>query len=279
MKAFACLTLALALGLPAAAQDGIGDISIVGNQLRARLDLSPVIDADLTLTFEDVVGLTERSIGLSAELIDPLDPGILSRLPSSASIPSAFPVRLWIQPPVAEPLTFSGVVQIELYTHNLTYAAGTPLRLFAARPGGWFTDISAYMGTGSYRVRGSRGGFSEFLIILEPRLLATVINRKFDQLANQLSAYADHIEPQTLTELLQLHTDAEAAWQAGDRAEAFDLVEQFAEVARQHSGEDIPDVWRSDRNLVNVAGLLRATAATLRFSLNLDPGTPLLPES
>ena len=36
-----------------------------------------------------------------------------------------------------------------------------------------------------------------------------------------------------------------------------------------HSGSDIPEVWRAARDLDNVAGYLRAGADTLRFSLNL----------
>ena len=34
------------------------------------------------------------------------------------------------------------------------------------------------------------------------------------------------------------------------------------------SGSAIPDLWRSARDSVNVAGLLRGAAETLRFSLN-----------
>jgi hypothetical protein len=36
---------------------------------------------------------------------------------------------------------------------------------------------------------------------------------------------------------------------------------------KQNSGAAIPDVWRSSRDVVNVAGDLRAGASTLKFSL------------
>ncbi|MGH9380995.1 MAG: DUF6689 family protein [Thermoanaerobaculia bacterium] len=271
MKASLYWILTAALALPAAADDGIADITIEGNQVHATLDLGAGIAADLTLTFEQVVGLTESSLGLSAELVNPLDQGILSRLPdpSQASIPASFPVRLAIEPPAGGALTFSGVTQLELYTHNLSYGAGTPLRLVSAPLGGTFRDVSAYMGTGSYRVRGSQGGFSEFLIIADLRPSAAVIGDKFDHLDQLLAAHADAIEPQTLAELEQLFAAAEGAWLANDRVTAIDFIEEFTDVVSQHSGEDIPDVWRATRDLTNIAGLLRADAATLRFSLNL----------
>ena len=43
----------------------------------------------------------------------------------------------------------------------------------------------------------------------------------------------------------------------------------FSRYVKAHSGEDIPDVWRANCSpLVNVAGLLRSGADTLRFSLD-----------
>jgi hypothetical protein len=36
---------------------------------------------------------------------------------------------------------------------------------------------------------------------------------------------------------------------------------------KAQSGSAIPDVWRANSTLVNVAGILRASADTLRFSL------------
>lgn len=271
MKTLSCWILGVALAIPGAADGGIVDFSIDGNEAQATLDLGAGITADLTLTFEQVVGLTESGLGLSAELVDPSDQAILSRLPdpSNASIPAAFPVRLVIEPPADGSLSFSGVVELELYTHNLSYSANTPFRLVSAPLDGLFRDISAYMGTGSYRVRGSGGDFSEFLIIVDLRPHASVIGDKFDHLDELLAAHADSIESQTHAELDQLLTASEDAWLAGDATAAIDLIEEFADTVSQHSGEDVPDVWRATRDVTNVAGQLRAAAATLRFSLNL----------
>jgi hypothetical protein len=46
-------------------------------------------------------------------------------------------------------------------------------------------------------------------------------------------------------------------------------VDAFAAEVQEHSGSDIPDVWRASGGVVNVAGYLRAGAGTLRFSLSL----------
>lgn len=277
MKTLLCWILGGALALPAAADSDIVDFSIDGNQAQATLDLGAGITADLTLTFEQVVGLTESSLGLSAELVDPLDPAIRSRLPdpANASIPAAFPVRLVIEPPADGALSFGGVVELELYTHNLSYNTDTPFRLVSAPLDGSFRDISAYMGTGSYRVRGSGGDFSEFLVIVDPRPHASVIGDKFEHLDQLLAAHADSIEPQTHAELDELFAASESAWLAGDAAAAIDLIEEFADAVVAHSGEDVPDVWRAARDVTNVAGQLRAAAATLRLSLNLEPGPPV----
>jgi hypothetical protein len=44
-------------------------------------------------------------------------------------------------------------------------------------------------------------------------------------------------------------------------------VDGFIQTVIQASGTDIPDVWEPESNAANVAGELRAQAATLRFSL------------
>jgi len=46
-------------------------------------------------------------------------------------------------------------------------------------------------------------------------------------------------------------------------------MRDFSRYVKAHSGADIPDVWRANCSpLVNVAGLLRSGADTLRFSLD-----------
>lgn len=269
--AFALSTLMVVVSPPLAAE-GITAVTIDGNEVRATIDLAGSIAADLTVTFEEVVGLSEESLGLSAELVDPTDASILSRMPdpSLTGIPSAFPVRVWIEPPSGGPLSFSGIVAVELYTHNLSYTGDTPLRLFAAPAGGPFRDITEFMGTGSYRVRGSRGEFSEFLIVTDLRATSSVITEKFQHLDELLLLHSGEIAPAVLDELEQELSAARSAYAAGDRVAAIQQVEEFAATVHTHGGTEIPDVWRASRDLDNVAGALRAGALTLRFGLNLS---------
>jgi hypothetical protein len=51
------------------------------------------------------------------------------------------------------------------------------------------------------------------------------------------------------------------------------VIRDFSRYVKDHSGEEIPDVWRANCSpVVNVGGLLRSAADTLRFSLNRKIG-------
>jgi hypothetical protein len=268
-KSFACLALALIFASPLAAQ-GVVHPTVSENQVSLAVQLPGGLGADLTISFERVVGLSLANLGISAEVITPTSPALLSRLPSSrVSIPAAFPVLLRIEPPAAGGLSFSGIVAIELHTHNLNFVSPCPLRLFAATGGGRFEDITESMGMGSYRVRGTKGGFSEFLILTDLRPLNGVINQKFNRLEAILSDNAAAVPGPILQDLTSRLQTARAHNTTGQTLAAIQDVEGFLAVVQQHSGAEIPDVWRSAGDLVNVAGLLRAGGGTLRFSLNL----------
>jgi hypothetical protein len=276
----ALLLAALPCVAPAAAQ-GIGNLVISGNQVTAAIDL-PGISADLTITFEQVVGLSGANLGLSAQLLNPLDAaysGLLARLPATGglpalpaiTLPAAFPVLVRVQPPAGGGLSFSGIQSFEIHTHNLELTASCPLRLFSAPAGGAFDDITTSMGIGSYRVRGSGGGFSEFVIFADTRPVGSVVNHKFDALANLLSTYGGAIPAPLLDDLTHQLQAARAYHQAGDNVNAAKAVAGFADTVRRNSGTAIPDVWRASGDLPNVAGRLRAAAGTLSFSLSLAP--------
>jgi hypothetical protein len=285
-KAVVAFLLA-ALSSVAAAAQGISNLVISGNQVTATLDL-PGISADLTLTFEQVVGLTAANLGLSAQLVNPADSayaGLLARFPAPATspaltpntpitLPAAFPVVVRVQPPASGGLSFSGIQTLELHTHNLDLTANCPLRLFSAPAGGAFHDITTTMGIGSYRVRGSGGSFSEFVIVADTRPLGSVVNQKFDALGNLLSTYGDAIPAPLLNDLTQQLQAARASYQAGNNVGAANAVAGFADTVRRNSGTAIPDVWRASGDLPNVAGRLRAAAGTLSFSLSLAPAAP-----
>jgi hypothetical protein len=254
---------------------GIGNLTISGKQVTATLDL-PGVSADLTLTFEQSVGLTASNLGLSAQLVDPNDPNLLSRLPSGGlvTVPGAFPVLVHVQPPASGGLSFSGVYTLDLHTPNLEYTTNCPLRLFSAHDGGPFDDISTAMGAGSYRVRGTSGSFSDFVIVADARPLADVVSQKFDDLSGLLSTYSGAISPPVLDDLSNQLQTARAHYQAGDSVDAATAVNGFAATVQSNSGTGIPDVWRASGDLANVSGGLRAAASTLSFSLGLAPAGP-----
>lgn len=262
------LLVASLLAAPWAMADGIVDAQIDGNTLRAEIALGGTA-ASLTVRFENVVGLSAANLGLSATTLNPLDPGLLARLGPAASVPAAFPLMIRIEPPPSGGLAFSGVVSIEIYTHALQYSPGTPFRMYAAPAGGTFRDITMSEGGGSYRSGGTRGTFSEFVIVTDLNGLSTVINGKFTALSQLLTEHAAQMSSAVQAELQSLYSVSLAAWQNNALVDAIRHTEAFAAAVEQHSGEGIPNVWRSAGDLTNVAGELRALAATLRYSLTV----------
>ena len=248
---------------------GISDVEVAGNTLSAKIALPGDLSADLTLEFEDVVGLSAANLGLSAETVSPT--ALLSRLPADGlvTLPGAFPVVIRVEPPASSPLSFSGVYQLSLHTHNLNFTAGCPLRLYTASQGGAFRDITETMGMGSYRVRGGGGTFSEFAIVADARAVDTVIGGKFAAIDTLLNNQGHLIAPAVLSQLQQDLAAARTSYAAGQTAAAAQQVDVFAATVRNNSGAAIPDVWRPTGDLQNLAGRLRAAAASLRFSLNL----------
>ncbi|HKQ61056.1 MAG TPA: DUF6689 family protein [Candidatus Polarisedimenticolaceae bacterium] len=244
-------------------------VEVAPNRATVHIELPGDVKADVELRFEQALGLTADSLGISARLLDPADLGLSARLPASVSVPVVFPLLITIDPPASGPLAFSGVVAFDLHTHKLTYAPNSPLRLFAAEGGKSFQDITASIGLGSYRTGANKGGFSEFLIAADTRALASVIDEKFKRLQARLDANAARISSAVLATLQTQLRAARSSYDANDAQAASEKVEQFADIVRQNSGAAIPDVWRSARDVVNVAGELRADASTLKFSLLL----------
>lgn len=266
-KSFAVgLIVASFLGASARAASGVTSIDISTNHATAHISLPGDIGCDLDLTFEQSLGLTADSLGISAKLVDPTNLNLINRLPSSVSVPTAFPVLIAVEPPATGPLAFSGVVSLDLHTHNLSYTTNSPLRFFAAESGKPFQDITTSIGLGSFRTGGSKGGFSEFLVVADIRPVDAVIQDKFQKLQATLDA-STMIPAAILTSLQTQLTAAKNSYLAGDALGASDKVQQFADTVRQDSGAAIPDVWRSARDVTNVAGNLRSGAATLKFSL------------
>ncbi len=262
--AFLCLVAA-----PALRAQGIVNPVVSGDTLTAQIALPGGIGADLTIAFERAVGLTPDALGLSARLVSLPDLSILSRLTNGLSIPIGFPVLLSIEPPATGGLSFSGIAAVGFHTHNLNFTANTPLRLFKSSDGGPFEDVTETMGMGSYRARGTSPGFSQWLIVADIRPLNSVIAGKFNRLQGLLAEHEDAIPAEIHADLVDRLASARASYQAGALVTAIQKIEGFAAAVQAHSGSEIPDVWRSARDLTNVAGALRAAAGTLRFSINL----------
>ena len=257
--------LLLLLPLPLAAE-GIVNLVVQGNEVSAGVSLPLNITADLKITFEQVEGLTPENIGLSATLVSLTDPGLLARI-QDAQIPGALPMLIRIQPPAEGGLSFQGVVTIEVHTHLLPFTLNTPLRLFAASEGGRFQDITATVGMGSYRCTGRKGSFSEFLILADLRGINRVITRKLDNLDQLLADSEGSIDPAVFSDLSELAAEIRSRYSAGQTQTAITKTEELVALVAAHSGTEIPNVWRSARDLTNTAGLLRAAGDTLRFSL------------
>jgi hypothetical protein len=243
-------------------------VRIEGNQASVTLGVGG-LSVDLTLEFEQVVGLTPANLGISGRAATPIE--LLGRLPDTlTSLPAGFPLLVTVAPPASGGLSFSGVVKIELHTHDLPFLADSPLRLFKAEPGGPFADVTESMGTGSYRVRSSGSGFSQFLILVDLRPTATVVDLKLDALDALLTRHGASIPPGVLAALRAQLTQARNDWTAGNVRASIDGVSAFADAVKTAANAGaIPNVWRSARDIENVAGSLRAAASTLRFSLAL----------
>src|SRR5215213_1181973 len=268
-RILACAALFLMTSLPAAAIQGIASSTVSGSSVSLTVSLPGNLGADVTLSFESVTGLTLANLGVSAQVINPSDPTLLARLPGGSIPAGAFPVLLRIEPPATGSLAFTGIATLEVHTHNLQYVGGSPLRIFSAPLGGTFNDITADMGAGSYRARGTSGGFSEFLIVSEARPLATIIAAKFDRLEDLLDGYEGSMSAALYDDLSALLAAALSEDTQGDMSGAIHEIDDFLELVEDNSGTALPNVWRAARDLENVAGYLRARAQTLRFSLVL----------
>lgn len=282
MRRAAVFSLALCFGLLAstAVAQPVLTPRISGNELTAKIQLPGALEADLTLQFEQVVGLNPNALVLSATLVDPMDPALLARLPEGGlvGIPAGFPVLVRIEPTASSPLSFSGVSRVSVYTHNLTLGAHSPLRLLKAPHGsGAFQDITGFLELGSVRAGGGTDGYSDFLIVADTRPVDTVIGLKFDAIQDALTAHAAVVPSPVLQDLQARLQNARALFQAGSISAAINAVIAFGEEIKRQSGASIPDVYRANSPLVNVAGLLRSGADTLKFSLTVKSNQPSVP--
>jgi len=262
-------TLVLCAVVPAVAQVVTLTPQFSGNSVTAQIQLSGGVEADLSIVFEQAVGLNSNAATLTAALVSPTDTSLVSRLPdpTAVSIPGAFPVLVHVDPSSTSGLSFSGIYRFFLHTHNLTLVTNSPLRLYKSHAGGPFQDITTSLEMGSVRAGGTGNDLSEFLIVADVRPTDTVIAGKFDALQSALSANASSMPAAVGSDLQQRLSNARSLYAAGSLPAAINAVAGFSDQVKQQSGANIPDVWSANGSLVNVAGLLRAGADTLKFSL------------
>jgi hypothetical protein len=246
------------------------EVEVIDGELHAEISLNQLYQIDLTIAFEDVIGLTTESLVINATQINPLDIALLSRIgPSNLfNIPAGLPVLINITPSPTSALSFTGPYEIELSTSNLVF--DPKLRIFTSPNGGNFEDITTFSGIGSYRVRGTSGDFSDFLIITDLRTPTVATNDKYSRLQNSLNNHASRITPEMLANLQQKLDASKASFLAGNKNEAAQHLEDFITLIQTDNGQSMPNTYRAnDENAINVAGELRRKAATLIFSLRL----------
>ena len=261
------------LGTAPAVADTAVPLTVSGQQATAVVNLLGGLGIELEIGFEGVVGLNPGALDVSVRLVSPLDP-ILPRLAAAGGLlPAALPLVIRIEPAQGSGMSFQGITTLSLHTENLVLNTLLPLSLFSSSGGEPFRDVTRSEGIGSYRVGGSTGGFSEFVIVLDQRNINTVITGKFNAITALLDTHADRIAPDTLSALQARLASARSLYNAMKKTAAAAEVGLFAEEVRAQSGTAIPDVWRAnDPSVVNVAGALRGAALTLKFSISRKPG-------
>ncbi len=271
------VSLGLALLAAQAQASGITNVAVSGNVVTAELDL-PGVQGDVEIVFEATGNLTPTSVGLSADLLSPLDAFFSNRLPTGGlvSLSSAFPVLLNIDPPAGEGLWYRGAVEINLHTHSLGYALGTPLRLFWGPAGGPLESVSAWHGAGSYRVGASSPRFAgDYVIVVDLRTVDEVVWRQIDWLEGVLASNAGGIDPQLTTTLQILLADLRTAVAQDRIVESQAILDTFTELVEAQGGDGIPDLWQAGTTLNNSAGELLGIASALDFGLTWLEEGPL----
>ncbi|MCB1629814.1 MAG: hypothetical protein KDI48_18945 [Xanthomonadales bacterium] len=267
------------LGAQAQAADSIV-ITIDGLKAKAEIQLDGpggiVYDVDFELEFHEVDNLTEACLGLTADVLDPIEiANIESRLPDPVNqrIDPAFPVRVTVEPPAGCGLAFNDEVHVEMDTPELVWAPFSPYRLMKAPIGGAFTNITSAVVAGSIRSRGNSGRFSEFVMV-EDQLQdhAGQVTAAFTQLDALL---ADSRLASTAKQTLEADAaTSKAAFTAGDFAAAEARLLELTDHCGVLGGTALPNRWRAARDLDNLEGEIVSRSEHLRFLLGRLGGAP-----
>ncbi|MCF7222761.1 DUF6689 family protein [Marilutibacter chinensis] len=240
-------------------------VQVSGNNATAQIGVLGQSVADVSLNFDDASGLSASSLGVGATLVSLNDPLLLARLPDLqlTQLDSALPLLITIEPPSGGGLTFNRTVRVEVHTHALSYTAGSAYRLFKAPLGGAFRDITDEIAPGSVRARGTTGGFSQFLVLLDLRDTDEVVAEKFDWLRDRVDALPVGVRAGHIASL----DAAEAAIAAEDYATAIAELDTLRASAASQAGSSLSQQWQAGGGGSNQAGDLIAGANTLKFSI------------
>ncbi|MEO8461125.1 MAG: DUF6689 family protein [Dokdonella sp.] len=279
--------------LASAAASAQVTVSIVGNQGLAHISLTDGVStyvADVTISFDSPANLTVAELNLTASLVNPADPALLTRLSNCSPacfVDPAFPMLVTVEPLTLPQMFMSGfdpneattgnldfrnTYQFELHTANIDCTADpqgncptTPYRLFKAPVGGSFKDITTDVLKGSVRARGRGGSFSEFLIVEDVRASSTVEQGKANDLQGRIQSASIPVLLQS--NLLSELASVQASVSLLNYAAAIANLEQLIADIEGNAGTAIANAWSSDHTLINDAGEMLSLARTLRYTL------------
>ncbi|WP_257389357.1 DUF6689 family protein [Tahibacter caeni] len=288
--------LLLCLLLPVGVAQAQVVVTINGNVAHADISLVDGLQTytgEVTIVFDSPVNLTAQSLNLTAMLVSPADPALVSRLPSGTAIDPAFPVLITVEPvPITDRIFASGLqlddgsesslrfvnaYDFEIHTHALTFTPDTPYRVFKAPLSGAFADMTSDVLNGSVRGRGRSGGFSQFMLIKDTRaetvlgLPVIALGKLVDLELRLVAAILNNVLRLELTGLLN---NVQLALLSLNYAAAIVQIDLFILRVDQEAGTNIPNVWRAQRDLVNDAGDLDGLARSLRYSIVRLNGGP-----
>jgi len=269
----------LLFGLLATALDSHAGVEVTtsGNVAIADISLASAgrtFSAQVTITFDSVQNLNPTELNLTAQLVDPLAPGLLARLPpcllpalGCATIDPNFPMLITVEPLNlgAGNLSFRNSYEFEVHTSNLNYVPYSRYRLFKAPVNGAFADTTDDVQSGSVRARGRGGTFSQFLIVADTRSSLVVELQK--NLALQTRILAATLTNLLHSTLLGLLGNVTSAVVFRNFTLAIANVDQIIQTLQIHAGTDVANTWNSNHLLNNDAGEMLALAQTLRFTL------------
>lgn len=264
----------LCVAAPAAAQVTVTqripcDPSVACHELRADIR-TPRGKAALFLRFEKVTGLSTHSFRITAQQVD--HDALAGRLPAGTFVNPRLPLLFTIERAPSSATTFRGQWSLEIRTDAIDFDGEAPTaRLFQARAGGAFSDITQSMGFGSYRVHGASGDFSEFLLVTDLRPPRRIAVTKFQDLADEIDAgsSAGKILPATYAQLSDRLKRSREAFDAGQVRLAVSLLEELVDIVVEQSGVTVFDTWDPGTGKVSNAGLVRGKAEALRLSIEL----------